>query len=92
MSETDESDLIVGAFYWAMPVNDPDLVEKWEYYCQPVRFWGRSETGEPLWQSIVSGDEPNDYGMRWIGPRIISPMGDEDERIALGNSKSEWST
>jgi hypothetical protein len=80
----DESELVVGAFYWAIPANDPDIVYRWEYHCQPVRFWGRNEAGDAMWQCIGMRDV-SEWPMRWIGPRLISPFGDEDERMTKGN-------
>lgn len=89
MSRTERDDLIVGAFYWVMPANDPDLVEAWEFYTQPARFHGRDAvTGELRWQYIgVEG--PSTWSARFIGPRIVSPEG-EDERISKGNDPPDF--
>lgn len=86
--ETEEADLIVGAFYWAMPTLDPDNRECWEYFCQPMRFHGKNEDGNLMWHCIAFAD-PSDWPMRWIGPRIESPLGDEADRMALGNRAPE---
>lgn len=83
--QTDEADLIVGAFYWVQPALDPDRAQEWEYFAQPARFYGRDEHGRLLWQCI-NQDDWTDWTMRWIGPRIVSPLGDEDDRLAKENA------
>lgn len=85
----DRDDLVPGAFYWAMPALDPDRRQEWEYFTQPVRFVGRDETGEPIWQCIGM-DGMTDWSMRYIGPRIISPDS-EEQRIAVGNNDPDGS-
>jgi hypothetical protein len=70
---TDRADLVVGAFYWVLPVFDPDTDLDWQNEVQPAsRLAGRSDDGSLLWDCIGL-DEPSDWTMRWIGERIVSP-------------------
>lgn len=79
-----EDELVVGAFYWAMPVLDPDREFDWEFFPQPVRFVGRDNDGNPLWQCInLSG--VSDWPMRYIGERLIEPTS-EEKRLLVANN------
>lgn len=55
--------LITGAFYWALPVLDPDADAEWINQPQPARY-----CGEDRWEWI--GYEGNDWPARWVGDRI----------------------
>lgn len=84
MKTTSEYDLVPGAFYWIMPADDPDTVSEWEHYVQPARFVGVDSGGNLVWNWLAV-DDSSTWPVRWIGPRIISPFGDENRRMACGN-------
>lgn len=64
-------DLVVGKFYWVMPVADPDKEAEWEDGLQPARFNGRNADGVPLW-NCLGIDGNSDWPMRWVGAEIIA--------------------
>jgi hypothetical protein len=63
-----------GAFYWALPVHDPDTDLEWQNEEQPARFAGYSETGGDRWFWLgVSGDGVDGvstWPARWVGHEI----------------------
>lgn len=66
----EETGLIAGRFYWAMPVLDPDTDEEWERHEQPVRFSRYREDSTPLWHCLnVQGE--SEWPMRWVGSEIV---------------------
>lgn len=65
----EESNLIIGKFYWVIPVFDPDTDDAWEHDQQPARFAGRSESGELLWNYLAI-DGNSVWSVRWIGEEI----------------------
>ena len=57
-----------GAFYWALPVFDPDTDEEWVNKEQPARFVGYGTYGEELWTWLdVNGIH---WPCRWHGDEI----------------------
>lgn len=71
--------LRVGAFYWVLPVMDPDTPAGmgWMDEEQPARFAGRNAKGKLLWHVLaLEGDEAHDassWPMRFIGDEIVRP-------------------
>jgi hypothetical protein len=65
----DVQDLVVGRFYWVMPVIDTDSDAEWESELQPARFAGRNADGQPLWNCLAI-DGVSDWPMRWVGGEI----------------------
>lgn len=62
--------LEIGAFYWVIPVLDPDTDEEWEHGEQPARYAGAGK-----W-NCLNIDGANDWPMRYVGPRIATPPGE----------------
>jgi hypothetical protein len=66
-------DLVVGAFYWVVPANDPDEDIEQLTDTQPALFVGYSESGEQQW--ICLGLEGlTTWPMKWIGAIIYAPI------------------
>lgn len=69
--EGDESPLIPGAFYWALPVLDvdyDDVDEAWWNEPQPARFGGLDDTGNEVWYWLKTEAI---WPKRWVGKRIV---------------------
>jgi hypothetical protein len=68
----ERSTLTPGAFYWVVPVPDPDADEDWERGPQPARFIDTGGENGERWHCLnVEG--PCEWPMRWIGPEIQEP-------------------
>lgn len=65
----DEANLIVGRFYWVMPVIDVDSEADWEADTQPARYAGKNDRGENLW-NCLGIDGASNWPMRWIGDEV----------------------
>lgn len=62
-------DLIVGKFYWVIPVLDPDANEEWEHHIQPARFAGYKDS-KPLWH-MLNVEGSIDWPMRFVDGPIM---------------------
>ena len=71
---TADKPLKLGAFYWALPVLDPDTDADWENKEQPARFNGYDAAGNESWHWLgVEGDMPGKasrWPSRWVGSEI----------------------
>lgn len=63
------NELIVGRFYWVIPVLDPDTREEWEDGLQPARYAGKNADGHCLW-NYIGIDGCTNWPVRWIGEEI----------------------
>lgn len=68
-----DNELVVGSFYWVIPVLDTEAEAEWENELQPARYAGRNAEGEQLWHCIGIDGSTN-WPMRWIGERIDAPQ------------------
>ncbi|WP_342152294.1 hypothetical protein [Methylorubrum sp. SB2] len=59
--------LKVGAFYWVLPVLDPDTEETWWNDCMPARYAGNGQ----WW--YLDHEGVSDWPVRWVGPEIVKP-------------------
>lgn len=68
-----DNELVIGSFYWVIPVLDPDGQADWERDLQPARYAGRNTEGEQLW-NCINIDGLTNWPMQWIGGRIDAPQ------------------
>src|SRR5262245_50608973 len=69
VSVSAERELRYGAFYWVLPVFDPDGDDEWGNKEQPARYGGTNDAGQQLW-NYIGVDGYSDWPVRWIGEEI----------------------
>jgi hypothetical protein len=70
MSEHPWPALKPGAFYWALPVLDPDTDEEWQNQPQPARYVGLTPDCLDMWVWLgVEG--VSEWPARWVGKEIV---------------------